>query len=395
LAGAIAAILAVIVVVTQALAVVPVGWLAWALDFQLSQAIILRLGNLRDGLGVWNVLIAAVGTILALLVLMTATGHRRWEKIIAVTSSLGLASAIATTAALIGAAAHLGVAAFPLLPTRPFAAVGGHPDQTVTFGRPEGSALLADLYLSASTGMPRPVVVSIHGGGFALGGRAPNAYTRFLADHGYVVMDIDYRLASKDLHTWRTEVADVGCALTWIKTHAGEYGMDPDRVATFGESAGGSLAINAAYMANSGTLEPACGTTADVPRVRAAIGGYPAVDLTRGTRATAIGRLVGLYYVGGSSEQYPDRYAQVDSATHINTNSPPTLIFQGSRDHLVLAEQVHDFAELLSARGVVNSYIEYPGLDHGCGDSDGVLTYGTAASRLLILQWLDAYLKSS
>ncbi len=396
LAGSIAVVLVVFVVVTQALAVVPIGWLTWTLDVQLSQAIVLRLGYLRDGLGVWNVLIAASSAVFALVGFGNATGHRRLEKLLAFTSLLALASTLSTTGVLLRTVGQLGVAAFPPLPTVPFAAVGGRPDHTVTFGKPAGTDLRADLYLPAGNdGKRHAVIVSIHGGGFAFGGRGPTAYTRFLADHGYAVMDIDYRLATQDSPTWNTAVADVGCALTWITAHAGEYGMDPDRVATLGASAGGNLAINASYMANGGTLEPACGKATDLPQVRAAIGGYPAIDLTRGTRATAIGRLVGQYYVGGTSERFPDRYAQTDSATHINANSPPTLIFQGSRDHLVLAAQVHDFADLLTARGVVNQYIEYPGLDHGCGDSDGVLTYATAASRILILRWLETYLSAT
>jgi acetyl esterase/lipase len=296
LAGSIAVVLVVFVVVTQALAVVPIGWLTWTLDVQLSQAIVLRLGYLRDGLGVWNVLIAASSAVFALVGFGNATGHRRLEKLLAFTSLLALASTLSTTGVLLRTVGRLGVAAFPPLPTVPFAAVGGRPDHTVTFGKPAGTDLRADLYLPAGNdGKRHAVIVSIHGGGFAFGGRGPTAYTRFLADHGYAVMDIDYRLATQDSPTWNTAVADVGCALTWITAHAGEYGMDPDRVATLGASAGGNLAINASYMANGGTLEPACGKATDLPQVRAAIGGYPAIDLTRGTRATAIGRLVGQY----------------------------------------------------------------------------------------------------
>ena len=389
-----AAALAMFMAATQALAVLPAGWLGPTLQFRLSQAVVLRLGMLRDGLGVWNLVIGTISAVLAIRILWTATGHRRCAKLLIITSFLGFASAIATFAALILAVRRVGVAMFPLLPTLPFMGVGGNPDETVAFGKPGGTELRADLYLPTGDGKAHPVVVSIHGGGFTFGSRAPSAYTRFLADHGYVVMDIDYRLGTQDAPAWRTEVADVGCALTWVGTHATQYDMEPAKVAIFGESAGGNLAINAAYMANNATLEPACGTAAEIPNVRAAIGGFPAVDLTRGTRLTAIGRLVGRNYIGGSPEQYPEAYARVDSATQISAKSPPTLIFQGSRDHLVIVDPVRDFATLLSARGVVNSYVEYPGLDHGCGDAGNVLTYGTAASRLLILRWLNTYLKS-
>lgn len=230
-------------------------------------------------------------------------------------------------------------------------------------------------------------------GGFISGQRHTDSYSTFLADHGYAVMDIDYRLASGTVHNWDQQVGDVGCALSWIGTHTGSYGIDPSRVALFGQSAGGNLAINAAYMRATDTLHPTCGSSASMPAVRAVVGGYPAVDLTAAQQQSAVGERVSAQYLGGTPAQFPDRYRFVDSASHISSSAPPTLIYQGGADHLVRAESVQEFAADAQAAGVDVRYEVLPFLEHGAGDIAATLTPGVIAVRHLLLEWLDRHVR--
>ena len=382
-------------VLAQLLAVVPVSWTMPLLQWEVSQYLVILLGVLRDSLGVWNVVVGVVGVAsAATLWRRRPRPRRRLPLVLTAAGSAGTVAAVATSVALAVSIASTGAGTSPLLPTLPFTGLDSGPSQTVTVGTAGTTTLRADLYLPSGRA-PRagwPVVVSVHGGGFSSGTRGPNAYTGFLPAHGYAVLDVDYRLASPTYHPWRTQVEDVGCSLAWIARTGEARRLDPDRVAMLGLSSGGNLAINAAYMSADHTLRSSCspsGTT--LPVVRAVIGGYPAVDLTGIGDRTAIARKVEQWYVGGTPAEHPDRYRFTDSATHVSADAPPTLVYQGARDHLVLADRARAFVDVLARHGVAHRYVQYPGMEHSAGDSTSTLTPAAAASRQLTLDWLQRH----
>jgi acetyl esterase/lipase len=89
-------------------------------------------------------------------------------------------------------------------------------------------------------------VIVVHGGGWRSGERSDfPSWNAWLADTGYVVFDIDYRLSPPP--AWQDAPADVACAVGWVKENAARYGVDPERVALMGRSAGGHLVLLAAY----------------------------------------------------------------------------------------------------------------------------------------------------
>ncbi|WP_413600912.1 alpha/beta hydrolase fold domain-containing protein [Curtobacterium sp. Curtsp57] len=388
----------------QLLTIVPVSWTTPLLQWDVSQFLIILLGTLRDALGIWNIVVGLLGVVGAATLWRAPVAQRRRDQpararrprhrlplALLLTGSAGTLSAITATTVLAISIAPLGTGTSPLLPTLPFTGLSSSPSQTVTVGRAGNTTLRADLYLPRGTAPVTgwPVVVSIHGGGFSTGTRGPNAYTGFLPQHGYAVLDVDYRLASSHHHPWRTQVTDIGCSLAWIGKAGPTERLDPRRIATLGLSSGGNLAVNAAYMSANQTLTSSCDSSdASIPTVRAVIAGYPAVDLSGIGNRSAIGRLVEQWYVGGTPAQYPDRYRFTDSATHVSAHSPPTLIYQGGRDHLVFADRARRFAHVLAEHHILHQFVEYPGLEHGAGDANGTLTTAAAASRQLTLDWL-------
>ena len=385
LAIGIVAVTVAYTVLTQALAIIPVDAVGWLLQTRDSQAAILLLSAVRDQFGLWNIAISVAACLIAFTAASRSATYRRTWRILFRLSAIGLLACITTALWLISAVAESGASTSALRSMFPYPSADDRPDRTVIYGRPDGVALAADLYLpSHKLPGPNPVVVRIHGGGFVLGKRGANAHTQYLVDQGFTVMDIDYRLATPTFHTWDKAVGDVGCALTWVAIDGRSVGLDPDRVVTLGDSAGGNLAINAAYMIANGTMTPTCNSSADLPKVRAVIAHFPAVDMIHGATDTALGRLVGQYYVGGTPRQFPDRYRAIDSASHLSDRAPPTLIFQGNRDHLVLAGPVRAFARRAERVGVDIRYIEYPTLEHGWGNSN----YPTQASGEIMVAWL-------
>ncbi|MEU7768310.1 alpha/beta hydrolase [Nocardia sp. NPDC049190] len=386
----IAAVLSAYLVLGHVVAVLPVHWVMPLLRNAITQSAVLLLGAVRDAAGSWNMVLAVVAIGLALAALRRSDRGRRLAGTVAAAAATGLVLSVTTTVVLM-CAANNAVGAWVLFaPAVPFGVVGDAPDETVTYATIEGSTVQADLYLPAPGGAPAPLVVSIHGGAFIGGSRGTNAYTTWLAENGYAVLDVDYRLSDEANHRWDTQDADIGCALTFATAHAQQYNLDSSRVATFGSSAGGNLAINVANKINAGTLRPSCGTADQLPRVRAAMALYPVVDLAASGTETALGVDTAARHLGGPPAQYPDRYTAADSAPHITDKSPPTLLVQGASDHLVLADHTAAFAAALTATGIPNRYVELPFLDHAFGSTE--LDVGARVTRGLALTWLQEYL---
>ncbi|NEW39817.1 alpha/beta hydrolase [Nocardia cyriacigeorgica] len=382
-----AALLGLYLLVAQLFAVVPVGWTSPLLQIFPVQTAMLILGSLRDSMGSWNLVLGIISVALAVFAFRGGRPRRLTSTVAGITGA-GLALTIVTSAALVYSM-HQHTGRWVLFaPAVPLAAVGGQPDRTVTYATIDGQHMKADLYLPDNDG-PVPLVVSIHGGGFIAGSRGATPYTRWLADQGYAVLDVDYRLSDATVHRWDTEDADVACAMTWATAHADEYGWDMGRVATFGGSAGGNLAINVANKINADALKPTCGDVADLPRVRAVVGIYPAVDLTASENDSAGGADVGRKYLGGSPAEYPERYAATDSAPQLSPRSPPTLLIQSGADHLVFASHTADFADDLAAAGIPHRYVEVPFVEHAYDAA--VLTTGAQLGRELTLDWLRRY----
>src|SRR6185436_11740976 len=103
-----------------------------------------------------------------------------------------------------------------------------------------GSATTLDLYLPADDREARPAVMFVHGGAWVVGEKEDFAQQAArLAASGWETASINYRLAPKD--PLPTPVHDSFCALSFLRAHAGEFRLDPHRVAVLGYSAGGHL----------------------------------------------------------------------------------------------------------------------------------------------------------
>jgi acetyl esterase/lipase len=247
---------------------------------------------------------------------------------------------------------------------------GSRPDDDLVYATWQDQPLHLLVY-KPSTVTPEysaPILLYIHGGGFSLGDRFESGMNlRWFTDRGWLALSIDYTLSSADRHLWNITTSQVGCAMAWTAANVARLGGDPARISLLGSSAGGNLAINAAYLANAGRLESSCGGT--VPRVSAVSALYPPVDLAAAWVSQVpvisdMARRFNTYYVGGSPQQFPDRYQYVASATHINAAAPPTLVIYGANDHLVPPDATDRFAQQARNAGIAIESIRFPYGDH-------------------------------
>jgi len=154
----------------------------------------------------------------------------------------------------------------------------------VTYATHDGVALAGDLYQPKGAG-PFPALVAVHGGGWQQGVRAAFQYWgKYLAERGYVLFSVSYRLAKKGHKAFPQAVQDVLAGIQFVRGSAAALKVDPERIGAIGASAGGHLASLAALS----------GTTF--------AGGYPQDQFA--SVSTKIKALAGIYGVYDLKEMY-------------------------------------------------------------------------------------------
>ena len=266
---------------------------------------------------------------------------------------------------------------------------------SVDYAQNGSENLPLDVYPTKPTtgGKPAPVLVYVHGGGWnAQTLRQRQADYRWFAERGYLVVSIEYSLSSAQRHTWDVTQPQIGCALGWIAANAARFGGDPSRLALWGESAGGNLVLNVAYLANAGKLVPSC--TGRMPHISATMALYPVIDVARMYHNPdwligRFGRMMTVNYTGGTPEQVPDRYAAVTPTTFINAAAPPTLLIVPEADHLVVPEAAYAFADRARAAGIETRLIRMPYAEHAFDLSSGSI--GSQLVRQAMLRFLTEH----
>jgi acetyl esterase len=253
-----------------------------------------------------------------------------------------------------GVAAVLFVAATVPVPAAAGEAGAGAPDvrRDIPYGTANGKALLLDAYVPTSGEGRRPAVVMIHGGGWRAGDKAswaPEAGK--LAERGWVAFSVNYRLDEPSL--FPAEVDDVQTAVRWVRAHAREYGVDPDRIAALGESAGGHLT---AMLAALGEGDRDTGA-----RIRVGAAWSPPVDLTALARAR--GDEWANRVMGCTLGSCPQRLADASPITHVDGSDAP-LYLVNSTEELVPLSQAQAMAERLRAARVEHRLDVLPGSRH-------------------------------
>jgi acetyl esterase/lipase len=255
----------------------------------------------------------------------------------------------------------------PVLPPAPAGVVI---DQDLEYLDP-GRAERLDLYRPAAHADKLfGGVVIIHGGGWAGGDKADarefNSGTT-LAKAGYVCVSVNYMMDAGK--RWPTNVLDCKNGVRFLRKHAEEYHIDPDRIGVIGGSAGGHLALMVGYTADDESLEPTSPYPGISSRVGAVVNMYGITNLStrRKTdqKGTPIGdptETSGLFPTKRSED--PGLWRKASPVSHIAKNSPPTLILHGTADTTVDRDQATELDALLTEAGVPHQLIMLPDIGH-------------------------------
>ena len=240
--------------------------------------------------------------------------------------------------------------------------------ENVPYVTRNGQKLLLDLYLPTNAQGPRPAVLLFHGGGWMFGNRTlERDLARFLASMGYVGATAQYRLCSKDVHH-PAPVQDALAAVKFLRSKAAEYGIDPERIAAGGESAGGHLALLLGLARDHSIFKDDSfpGVSSEIS---AAIDIYGPTDLAPAYKgASWMVKWFFNSYLGGPPEQFSEVYEEAAPLTSVRGDAPPVLIVHGDRDRTLgyqqHAEKLH---KAIREAGGRSHLVRVTGAGHGWG----------------------------
>jgi acetyl esterase/lipase len=239
----------------------------------------------------------------------------------------------------------------------------------VKYGQEE-NPLLLDLYSPKGIQKPAPGLIFVHGGSWSRGSRKIYGYyCQHFAEKGYVAATIDYRLSGE--RAFPAAIQDTRCAIRWMRANAAKLHVDPNQIGVIGGSAGGHLALLAAYSDNDDPVLQGNGGNPRVDaRVQAVIDLYGPVELK--ARKSAAKSAVLKFMGGQATEDAPALYAKASPINHVTKAAPPTLIFHGTVDELVPIAQSDRLAARLGECGVPYLYDRQEGWHHGMDAVDVV-----------------------
>ncbi|MDQ0675203.1 MULTISPECIES: alpha/beta hydrolase [Micrococcaceae] len=252
----------------------------------------------------------------------------------------------------------------------------------IEFARPEGATpLLLDLYLPAEApaGAGFPAVVHFHGGGWRTGKRSSLGPAvdglglspiEQLVNAGFIVASADYRLSTAA--TFPVQLLDAKAAVRWLRAHAAEYNVDPERIYAWGDSAGGHLASLVGLTAGAEEFQAEAAGHGPDDAVAAVAAWYPPTDLNRmggQARPDAVARADDpgsreALLIGAQPADAPDEAAAASPITYAHAAAPPFFLVHGTADRFVPAAQSVTFAAALEGAGAAVELLLIEDADH-------------------------------
>lgn len=218
-----------------------------------------------------------------------------------------------------------------------------------------GERGLINIYLPEGKG-PFPFILGIHGGGWCAGDR--KSYNHFwprVKQAGLAFVLCSYRICQEDYYP--AAYNDLVRLLKWLRNHAPEFNLDPERCSLLGGSAGAHLVM---LLATKATKKES-----GLCNIRAVVDYCGIMDLLgQYEHDNARGHTMTFAFMGGNPARKPENYHDASPVNHIHGKMPSVWMAHGTDDKVVLIEQSRNMASLLRAAGSKVSFTEAPGRAH-------------------------------
>jgi len=275
--------------------------------------------------------------------------------------------------------------------------------QDVIYGRKFGTALTMDVFTPKKDAKGIGVVLVVSGGFFSSHDAIGLVFVQPFADRGYTVFAVIH--GSQPRYTVPEIVQDMNRSVRFIRYHAKDYGIDPDRIGVMGASAGGHLSLMLGTAGDKGDPSAKDPVDRESSRVQAVACFFPPTDfLNYGKpgeekihptdhappfRAAfdyrELDRQSMLWVPITDTKRLQEIARQISPVSHVTPDDPPTLIIHGDQDRLVPLQQSELIAEKLKKAGVATTLVVKKGAGHGWIGLDKDLPQLAA--------WFDKYLK--
>jgi acetyl esterase/lipase len=235
-------------------------------------------------------------------------------------------------------------------------------ERNIVYGEDDPNHQIMHVFRQAPREDPRPAIVVIHGGGFVWGDPSDfQSNAEIFVEHDFVTFLIGYRLFDETTgaNAFPTALDDVQLAIRWIRAHAEEFNVDPERIGAVGASTGGQLA---GLLGTMETRDPNAPLAEFSSRVSAVASFSGDLDLTvplNESWAPLYGEIL-----GGTLAEHPELYEAASPVYHVDEETVPFLITHGTSDVDSPPQQSLNMVEALSEAGIKFVYAEFPGGSH-------------------------------
>ncbi len=239
---------------------------------------------------------------------------------------------------------------------------------------------------------PMPVVVWVHGGAWRAGSKEGRR-TLALAKRGYFTVSIEYRLSQEA--RFPAQIEDCKCAIRWLRAHAKDYNIDPNRIGAWGASAGGHLVALLGTAGDVKELEGQGGWQDQSSRVQAVCDFFGPTDFTRMNEGGShmdhdAPNSPESQLVGGPIQKSKEACRKANPITYVTPDDPPFLIVHGEADRTVPINQSEFLYEALKKAGVDVTFVRVKRGGHGFrGETD------PSPERIeqLVIEFFDKHLR--
>ncbi len=226
----------------------------------------------------------------------------------------------------------------------------------IVYASPGGRPLHLDVYRPGHSGI-LPAVLIIHGGGWRSGSRhqeEPMAIA--LAGNGYVAVTIEYRLSGEA--KFPAALHDLKAGVRWLRKESKSLGVDPNRIAALGPSAGGTLALLLGTTGRESRFEGHEGVSGFSSGVQAMVSIDGVADLTdpaeSGKDTNVAFPSAGARWLGATFREQPGLWYDASPLRHTGPDSPPVLFinssiarFHAGRDSMITLLAAHDISAVV------------------------------------------------
>jgi acetyl esterase/lipase len=209
-----------------------------------------------------------------------------------------------------------------------------------------------------------------------------------LVERGYTVFSLNHRATPR--FQFPAPLEDVQRAVRFVRYHADEYGIDPDRLGAVGGSSGGHLVSMLGVLDGRGDPDDADPVNQVSAKVQTVVARAAPADLARMGDGAEIALLLGAQVPENLESEEGHRYLEASPINHVSPDDPPILLLHGDADETVPFEQAELMVDALKAAGVESRLIRIPGGGHGPAFT-GAQNPPDYISAMV--EWFDRYLR--